>query len=149
MLKECPHCLVRGFPCADFSCPSCSKDTRAPPTSPDTRIVATADTVFPALCCSCATPTESVERIRGETYGADPLPLRLLAGLALALVRPLKLIVHWDAFRGEQTRFVIDIPRCAPCRKSGPLQPLHINLDRKEMLLQVRRAFAERLLATP
>lgn len=147
MLKECPHCLARVFPSADFSCPSCLKDTRAPSTSPETRIVATVRTAFPAFCCSCTTPTESVERIRGETYGANPLPVRLLAGLGLALFKPLKLFANWGDLRGEQTLFAIDIPRCDDCRKSGPLRPLHIDLARQEVLLQVRRSFAERLVA--
>lgn len=149
MMKECPHCLARVFPSADFSCPSCLKDTRAPSTSPDTRIVATPRTAFPAFCCSCVTPTDSVERIRGETHGADPLPVRLLAGLGLAVFKPLKLFSNWSDLRGEQTIFAVDIPRCEACRKSGPLRPLHIDLDRREMLLRVRRAFAERMLATP
>lgn len=69
-------------------------------------------------------------------------------GLGLALFKPLKLFAIWGDLRGEQTLFATDIPRCDACRNAGPLQPLHIDLERQEMLLQVRRAFAERLVTT-
>ena len=142
-LVECPHCLARVLPMVNHLCPACQKDTRAPNTSPFTRITVTPRTAFPARCCACAGASTRREPIVGKGHGADPLWVRMLAGVGLGLFKPARLLTPPDLLAGDPELFRVDVPYCEDCAKKSPLFPEYVNTKQGTVELKVMRIFAD------
>lgn len=142
-LIECPHCLARVLPMVNHLCPACQRDTRAPNTSPFTRITVTPRTAFPARCCVCGDVSTRRETIVGKGHGADSLWVRVLAGMGLALFKPANLVVSPEILAGNPELFRVEVPYCQRCAKKAPLLPEYVNTKQGTVELKVMRVFAD------
>jgi hypothetical protein len=146
-LVECVNCYETVIPKADGLCPACGQNAKQ--ITDDDQAVREGHwkamirvqegARLPPICCSCATPTERLVKIRrSRALGGESLFVRLV-------VSP---IYWWDS-KPTSRDVTVYLPQCKACSRKIPVKPMYVDFERGTMKFVVHRTFRRHCQAPP
>lgn len=158
MILECPHCHLTVMPLGDGECPACHNNTQETAgANPNATLLYVSEaTKFPAACCSCNRPTDSLVRVTragqvatSNFRGPSNEGLWIVSLVSVVIFGLIGILFLPFVGRGRksvgQTSMTLHLPQCASCSSTIPIEPEVVDLEHYQLGIIVDRKFAEQV----